>query len=262
MSADQTLCVTAIWTRRWRNSSRRSGAIRRIPKLRVFLFQLLSVQGDWERALTQLNTAAEMDASALAMAQMYREALQCEVLRAEVFAGHGRRWSSASRRRGSGSARSAAADGRGATTHAAGDAPRSGLRGGAGHAGHDRRPAVRNGSRMRIPRLGPVLEAIVNGRYYWIPIQHIRQIDVEPPTDLRDLVWMPAHFMWANGGEAVGVIPTRYPGSERSDDDIDPSGAQDRVGRSRRRSLPGLGQRMLTHRRRGIPADGSAEDRV
>ncbi|MHC4326995.1 MAG: tetratricopeptide repeat protein [Planctomycetota bacterium] len=31
-------------------------------KLRVFLFQLLCVLGDWERALTQLNTAAELDA--------------------------------------------------------------------------------------------------------------------------------------------------------------------------------------------------------
>ncbi len=54
---------------------------------RVFLFQLFAVLGQWDRALTQLNTAAELDASTLAMAQMYREALQCEVLRAEVFAG-------------------------------------------------------------------------------------------------------------------------------------------------------------------------------
>ena len=64
--------------------------VRRSPadaKLRVFLFQLLAVQGQWDRALTQLNTAAELDPSTLIMAQMYREALQCEVLRAEVFAG-------------------------------------------------------------------------------------------------------------------------------------------------------------------------------
>ena len=65
-------------------------------------------------------------------------------------------------------------------------------------------------------RLGPVLEAIVNGRYYWVPFRNIRSIQVEKPTDLRDLVWMPAHLAWANGGEAVGMIPTRYPGSETS----------------------------------------------
>src|SRR6476661_7359906 len=56
-------------------------------KLRVFLFQLLSVLGQWERALTQLDVAATLDPSALAMAQTYREALRCEALRAQVFEG-------------------------------------------------------------------------------------------------------------------------------------------------------------------------------
>ena len=32
-------------------------------KLRVFLFQLLCVLGQWERALNQLNVAAELDAA-------------------------------------------------------------------------------------------------------------------------------------------------------------------------------------------------------
>jgi type VI secretion system protein ImpE len=41
----------------------------------------------WDRALTQLNLAAELDAATLAMAQMYRETLRCERLRADVFAG-------------------------------------------------------------------------------------------------------------------------------------------------------------------------------
>ncbi len=56
-------------------------------KVRVFLFQLLSVMGDWERALNQLNVAAELDAVNLLMAQVCRTALNCEALRAEIFAG-------------------------------------------------------------------------------------------------------------------------------------------------------------------------------
>jgi len=56
-------------------------------ELRVFLFQLLSVMGDWKRALTQLNVAAEIDAVNLLMAQVCRSALNCEALRAEIFAG-------------------------------------------------------------------------------------------------------------------------------------------------------------------------------
>jgi type VI secretion system protein ImpE len=67
-------------------------------------------------------------------------------------------------------------------------------------------------------RLGPVCEAIINGRYYWVPFARLARIDLEPPADLRDVVWMPAHFQFANGGETVGVIPTRYAGSEAVDD--------------------------------------------
>ena len=56
-------------------------------KLRVFLFQLLSIVGYWERCQTQLKVCAELDPANLLMAQMYREAILCEVLRADVFAG-------------------------------------------------------------------------------------------------------------------------------------------------------------------------------
>jgi len=70
------------------------------------------------------------------------------------------------------------------------------------------------------PRLGPILEAIVNGRYYWIPFHRIQRIQIEAPADLRDMVWLPAYFTWANGGEAFGMIPTRYPGSESHADGL------------------------------------------
>ncbi|HCK80355.1 MAG TPA: virulence protein SciE type, partial [Candidatus Competibacteraceae bacterium] len=51
------------------------------PKYRIFLFQLLAVQGQWERALNQLNVVGEMDAASLPMVQTYREAIRCELLR-------------------------------------------------------------------------------------------------------------------------------------------------------------------------------------
>ena len=57
------------------------------PKLRVFLFQLLCVTGQWERAANQLEVASTLDPGALAMAQTYREALRCELLRGRVFDG-------------------------------------------------------------------------------------------------------------------------------------------------------------------------------
>jgi type VI secretion system protein ImpE len=55
-----------------------------------------------------------------------------------------------------------------------------------------------------------VLEVIVNGRYAWLPFADLRQLRIEPPEDLRDLVWAPAQISFANGGETVALIPTRY----------------------------------------------------
>ena len=57
------------------------------PRLRVFLFQLLCVLGQWERALNQLKVAAGLDPGVLAMAQTYGDAVRCEAIRAEVFDG-------------------------------------------------------------------------------------------------------------------------------------------------------------------------------
>jgi type VI secretion system protein ImpE len=67
-------------------------------------------------------------------------------------------------------------------------------------------------------RLGPVIEACVNGRYYWVPFSRLSRVVFDPPEDLRDCVWMPAQLMFSNGGETVALVPTRYPGSESSSD--------------------------------------------
>lgn len=188
-------------------------------KLRVFLFQLLCVLGQWERALNQLNVAGELDASTLAMVQMYREAIQCEVLRAEVFRGNkvpmifGQPdpWLALL-------IEALLQDGRGQTAAA------KSLR----DQAFEQAPTTR-GSLDGQPfewiadadmRLGPVMEAVINGRYYWLPFARLSRVVIDAPEDLRDTVWMPAHFVFENGGESVGLIPTRYPDSENSDDTL------------------------------------------
>jgi type VI secretion system protein ImpE len=186
-------------------------------KLRVFLFQLLCVLGRWERAANQLEVAAELDPITLAMAQMYREALKCERLRAEVFAGR----------------KSPLVFGEPEEWLAlliesllVTDTPRGGQAQALRTKALELAPATRgsvNGEPFEWladadARLGPVCEAVINGRYYWIPFTRLAQIDIEAPADLRDVVWMPAHFRFANGGEAVAIVPSRYPGSESSAD--------------------------------------------
>lgn len=214
------------------------------PKLRIFLFQLLAVTGQWDRAVNQLNVLGEMDAGSLAMVQMYREALRCEVLRTAVFAGKAaplvfgkpERWVALMIE----ALRVTAAGHHGEAQKLRDEA-------------FDLAPATAGSLDGQAfewladadPRLGPVLELYFNRAYYWVPLHQIREIHVEEPADLRDVVWMPAHFVWANGGDAVGLIPTRYPGSEASED----ATVQLARGTIWQEPSPGLyeglGQRML-----------------
>jgi type VI secretion system protein ImpE len=188
-------------------------------KLRVFLFQLLCVLGQWQRALNQLEVACGLDASALAMKQMYSDAVRCEAIREEVFDGKKSpmifgqpdQWLALL-------IESLLASGNG-------EAQRSqDLRARA----FDEAPASRGTLDGRPfewiadadSRLGPVLEALINGRYYWVPFSRLLKVQIEKPEDLRDVVWMPAHLQFENGGESVALIPTRYPGSEASADGL------------------------------------------
>ena len=41
-------------------------------------------------------------------------------------------------------------------------------------------------------RLGPVLEAVIDGKYYWIPFNRVAKVNISRPSDLRDLVWISA----------------------------------------------------------------------
>lgn len=187
------------------------------PKLRVFLFQLCCVTGDWARARTQLDVLLGMDEGALLMGSIYGGALACEEERRKVFAGEEaptifgqpQPWMAELYE-------ALRLDCRG--EHAAATDIR------------DRALDAAPASTGRIDgrdftwiadadgRLGPMLEAIINGRYFWVPFMRIAGIAIAAPTDLRDQVWMPARLDLANGGETAALVPTRYPGSERHRD--------------------------------------------
>ncbi len=215
------------------------------PKLRVFLFQLLSVLGDWERALTQLNVAAELDPMNLLMAQVCRVALNCEALRAEIFAGkrsplvfgepaewigwliQANQMIAQEKYQASQKLREQAFEAATAI---------------AGSIDNQRFEWISDAD----SRLGPILEAIFDGKYYWVPFTAVKRIQIEPPTDLRDLVWLPTHFTWINGGETTGLIPTRYPNSQTSEDSAILLARKTEWIEQPGELYLGLGQRMLT----------------
>ncbi len=69
-------------------------------------------------------------------------------------------------------------------------------------------------------RLGPMLEAFLptEGDYVWIPFSTLGSFRVEKPSQLNHFVWVPATFVWSDGKQLHGFIPTRYMGTENSGD--------------------------------------------
>ena len=184
---------------------------------RVFLFQLLAVLGQWERALSQLDVLGELEPTAWPMVHLYREAIRCENLRAAVFAGRVKpvifgdppQWMAFLLESLRLVAEAQYVQAIALRDQAFESAPES-------PGAIDEQPF--SWMADADSRLGPVLELILNGRYFWVPFQQVRAIQITAATDLRDLVWLPAHFTWVNGGEAFGLIPSRYPGSEHAQD--------------------------------------------
>lgn len=213
-------------------------------RYRTFLFQLFAVLGDWERALNQLNVLIDLDVAALPMLHIYKEAIQCESLRREIFAGRRKplllgeppAWVAtlleSMRLLGEGQYDPALT----LRNQAFEEAPES--------------CGVIDGEPFKWiadadSRLGPVMEVILNAKYYWAPFQQIRAITIPEPRDLRDKVWLPAEFTWTNGGQAHGLIPARYPGSENSQDPMIQLGRKTEWLTPAGGITQGLGQRML-----------------
>jgi type VI secretion system protein ImpE len=210
---------------------------------RAFLYQLLCVMGQWDRALTQINVVGELEPKSLLMVEVYRNAIHCEALRREVFRG-GRTplmlgeppewvgWMVQAQK-----------------SLAAGDtASATDLRDRAFEAA----PAIA-GTINETPfewiadadnRLGPIMEAIIQGKYYWVPFDQIAAVTIEEPGSLRDTVWAQAEFTWANQGKAVGLIPVRYPWTTEKGDDASRLARRTDFEEPGEGYAVGIGQRM------------------
>jgi len=213
-------------------------------KLRVFLFQINCVMGQWEKALNQLQALSSLSAETMLLGQIFQPVIACEMLRREVFAGkrtpiifgEPMDWIGLLAQANELIARGEYAAALTLREQAFEAAPAT--------------PGSVNGTPFEWiadadSRLGPMLEAMIDGKYYWVPFCRIQKIEIDKPTDMRDLVWTPAQFVWANGGAAPGHIPCRYPKTESSTDDAL------RLSRKTEWSEPieglnlGLGQRVL-----------------
>ena len=156
---------------------------------RTFLFELLLFAGEYDRAEKQLDMLATTDGKAAGGSFLYRSALHAERTRADMFA-------------------------RGETPEVQDSPPVGGFLNG--------KPF--DDFSDPDPRIGPNLEVFIAGSYTWIPFHSLRRLELEPPANLRDLVWARARietskeFRLQDLGEVL--IPVLCPLSYRHPEEI------------------------------------------
>lgn len=212
------------------------------PGGRMFMFQLLSLAGDWEKARIHLATLARLSPEAQMLSVVYNQAMEAEATRAEVFAGRKRMPVI-----------------RGSWAEGLADALQHYLNGDR-TAGDDARnrafdeapdtPGTLDGECFdwisdSDSRFGPTFEAILHGRYGLIAFSEVKSLSSEGPRDLRDTVWYPVEIEFREGQSAAALLPARYPGSEALTDPLT------RLGRSTDwcdgvAGKEGSGQHLLT----------------
>lgn len=183
----------------------------------MFLFQLLCVLGEWDKAGSQLNVVAQLSAEARMLSVAYGQAIEAERFRARVFAGTerpvllagGSDWASDLVTALGHFAAGRTEEGEAARTRAFDAAPDT--RGKLDGEGFD---WISDADSC----FGPSFEAIISGQWGLVPFAAIERMTSEGARDLRDIVWYPVQIAFRTGQSFPAMLPARYPGSEGSED--------------------------------------------
>lgn len=158
-------------------------------RARTFLFELLCFAGEFERAERQLGVLAMAGKEAEAGTLLYRALLNGAGRRRDMF--------------------------RKNKLPPATDSASSDV---AGSLNGEPFTSIQDSD----PRIGANLEAIVGGQYKWIPFAHLVSVEIQPPQQLRDLLWVPAILVALpeHGGSDVGEVhlPVLTPLAFQDDD--------------------------------------------
>ena len=196
--------------------------IKRAPedgRARMFLWQVMAVQGDWDKAAVQLRSLASVAGETQMLATVYSQAIAAEKQRAEAYGGRAplpvlvssSPWIDTLAQGLAALARGEAEEGahlRDEAFDAAGDTP--------GEIDGHRFGWIADVD----PRLGPCFEAVAAGRWGLIPFEAVSHIKTEGPRDLRDVVWLPVELTLRSGQSAAALLPARYPGAETAADSL------------------------------------------
>lgn len=179
---------------------------------RVALAQIRLLQGDYPKALQQLQVACMNDPEWVPLAQLVKMLVQCEAARQAVFQGKiqadllapAPQWlemmMQALKNEGLASAAVALL-----REQALALAPET-----AGSLNHAHAFSwLADGDE----RLGPALEVYADGRYFWLPFEQITAVAIEPHGHVLDLLWLRATITtpFTPTGKLAAYLPVRYP---------------------------------------------------
>ena len=193
-------------------------AVRSAPgdqRLRMFLFQLLAIGGEWDKARNQLQSLTQLSSEAQMLSVTYNQVIDAEKAREAVFAGTADAqllmgeggWAEGVAQAMAKFARGESAEGEALRDAAFDQAPEM--------------PGTCDGRRFEWvsdcdSRFGPTFEVILGGKYGLLPFDVVKSIESTGPEDLRDTIWYPVEMEFRNGHSAAAILPARYPGSEKA----------------------------------------------
>ena len=155
---------------------------------RAFLFELLCFEGNYERAVKQLDVLGSASKEAELGALLYKGAIRAQRERESLFAD-------------------------GAFPLEAAPAVTGTING---------RPF--KSLEDADPRIGARLECFAAGKYMWLPMAHVAQVSMSAPTAVRDTLWPAvrvrtgAHFRGMELGEVL--LPVIAAGTSAQPDDL------------------------------------------
>jgi type VI secretion system protein ImpE len=220
--------------------------VKRAPQdqaARMFLFQLMCIQGEWDKAKAQLRALASLSPEAQMLAVTYNQTVDAELVREQVFAGQAQpallvsssEWAGDLAASLGAFAQGRVEDGearRDAAFDAAPDTP-----------GQFNNEASFDWIADADGRFGPSFEAVIHGRWGLVPFDSVASLTTEGPQDLRDLVWLPVQLEFKTGQSVAAMLPARYPGTAQAEDP-DLLLARATAWREGAAGQEGLGQRL------------------
>lgn len=188
------------------------------PASRTLLFQVLLFCGEWEKANRHLEILAELDPQLSLTVAQYQNLLTCERQREAVCAGqelpsylpeppaYFHQWQATLR---------GLRDGGDAQAAGTMQALVEGLPVVSGTINGTDFTGLRNAD----DTLAHALEVFAHDRYVWVPFEDIRELTVNAPQSLIDLMWIPASLTTWGGLSMNGFLPVLYPLSHQQSDE-------------------------------------------